>query len=64
MTSPPIKGTRFLSVITPCEVEIIAIPNLLRLGWIYRCRQTRKPGLEIFFGPRNNTFAFFTVFKD
>ena len=53
MTSPPIPRVLALaSVMTPWEVEIIAIPKPFKtLGSLSQPTLTRKPGLEIFFKP-------------
>ena len=65
MTSPPIPNfLAFLSVITPCDVEMIAIPKPLSTrGSFSHGTVTRRPGLEIFFKPEITLTPFTPYFK-
>ena len=66
MTSPPMpKALAFASVITPCEVEMIAIPKPFKtLGSLSQPTLTRKPGLEIFFKPEMTLVPSAAYFKE
>ena len=64
-TSPPTLSSRAtLSVTSPFDVEIIAIPKPFKtLGTCFESHVTLKPGLEILFNPEITFSPFGPYFK-